>query len=320
MVGQKNPVKLQSSPKNPASSKIPLVLIHDGGGTTFAYHCLGSLQRDVYGIHNPKYESGEEWEGGMREMALCYIELLEDAGIEGPIIIGGWSLGGLLSIEIIHLLSQSASSQKFSIKGLLLIDTIFHVPWKLFTEVSKPELGAMPKLVRLSLDQCAGLLNDWELPLCDPEAIQLAPDATSNNYQRQMKYPGLGSERIYHQPLTGNVHEVSVTDDQMPPFVREYLDSRVDKQSTLPDGGNGNKLPPAVLIRAAGIVPDSAGSDLHVRADLFRDNLLLGWEFSSPDFIKGVIDVDGSHYDMFAFSRVKALTMRFNQALEMLGY
>lgn len=32
---------------------IPVFLIHDGGGTTFAYHCLDPLDRSVYGIFNP---------------------------------------------------------------------------------------------------------------------------------------------------------------------------------------------------------------------------------------------------------------------------
>ncbi|KAK0107120.1 hypothetical protein ONS95_003826 [Cadophora gregata] len=89
---------------------------------------------------------------GRHERDGIMIELREDAGIERPITIGVWWLDGLPSIEIIHLLSQSTSSQNFSIKELLLIDAIFHIPWKSFTEVSKPELGAIPKLVRLALD------------------------------------------------------------------------------------------------------------------------------------------------------------------------
>lgn len=83
-----NPTQIQSAPLN-KPSKTPLVLIHDGGGTVFSYHLLGSLDRDVWAIHNPHFESGEPWAGGMDEMAQHYIQLLKDARISGGIFLGG---------------------------------------------------------------------------------------------------------------------------------------------------------------------------------------------------------------------------------------
>lgn len=87
--GGPNPFKLQSAP---GSQKTPLVLIHDGGGTTFAYFFLGNMKREVWALHNPNYWDSKKWEGGLDEMAKHYIVLIRNAGIRGKIYLGGESI------------------------------------------------------------------------------------------------------------------------------------------------------------------------------------------------------------------------------------
>lgn len=97
----RNPLQVQDPSRSTTGT--PLVLIHDGGGTTFGYFSLGSLKRQVWAIHNPRYASpdagkrdtdadavveGREWRT-MDEMAEEYIGLMRDAGIQGEIILGG---------------------------------------------------------------------------------------------------------------------------------------------------------------------------------------------------------------------------------------
>ncbi len=85
-----NPCMVQSGPKGGRnSSALPLVLIHDGGGTTFGFWVLESLHRDVWAIHNPHFWDGEPWKGGMDEVARHYINLLQKAEISGEILLGG---------------------------------------------------------------------------------------------------------------------------------------------------------------------------------------------------------------------------------------
>ena len=84
----KNPTQIQRASKTQAENP-PLVLIHDGGGTIFGYFALGSLNRDVYAISNPRFDSGARWEGGMDEMARTYIKFLEKADIKQPFVLGG---------------------------------------------------------------------------------------------------------------------------------------------------------------------------------------------------------------------------------------
>ena len=70
----------------------PLVLVHDGGGTTFSYHCLEPIGRPTYGIYNAHFEQGGFWEGGVPAIAAHYIGLLAKILPEGGDIL----LGGML--------------------------------------------------------------------------------------------------------------------------------------------------------------------------------------------------------------------------------
>lgn len=67
-----------------------MILIHDGGGTTFSYHCLKSLHRTVYAIHNPRFYSGRVWAGGITAMAKVYVEMIRSVlPLGGSLILGG---------------------------------------------------------------------------------------------------------------------------------------------------------------------------------------------------------------------------------------
>lgn len=85
-----NPLRLQYRPKTGRFTRAtPLVLIHDAGGTTYSYLRLGSLNRDVWAIQDPYFETAKPWNGGFEEMAERYVQLIESAGIRGPILLGG---------------------------------------------------------------------------------------------------------------------------------------------------------------------------------------------------------------------------------------
>lgn len=103
------------------TSDVPLVLIHDGGGTCFAYYCLNPLGRPTYEIHNPRFQSGESWPGGIPEMAAHYVDLLRRVVPQGKILLGGWSMGGILSLEMSRLL---AGDPTYSVLGIVMVDSV----------------------------------------------------------------------------------------------------------------------------------------------------------------------------------------------------
>ncbi|KAM5473086.1 hypothetical protein MauCBS54593_002800 [Microsporum audouinii] len=72
-------------------SAAPLVLIHDGGGTSVNYYYLHSLDRAVYAIQNPSFYSGKAWEDGIPEMGETYAQFIRSHIASGPILLGGES-------------------------------------------------------------------------------------------------------------------------------------------------------------------------------------------------------------------------------------
>lgn len=82
--------EVQDAPSSAAS--IPLVLIHDGGGTVFNYWTLGPLHRQMFAISDPAFESGAEWkgwEGGLKQMAELYCSQIRREIGKGKILLGG---------------------------------------------------------------------------------------------------------------------------------------------------------------------------------------------------------------------------------------
>jgi len=81
-----NPLVIQ---KHTDALSAPLILIHDGGGTVFNYFFLGNLGRHVYGIFNPRFETGEQWHNGIPEIAGHYLQTISACFGGRDVILGG---------------------------------------------------------------------------------------------------------------------------------------------------------------------------------------------------------------------------------------
>ncbi|KAG6872570.1 hypothetical protein C0995_008721 [Termitomyces sp. Mi166 len=107
-----NPVPIQSS----NSERLPLFLIHDGSGLVNYYKRLFSLDRQIWAIHNPNFATSQPW-NSISQMARTYAKLIADLST-GPVIVGGWSFGGVAAYEVArHLELLGRTTQ-----GILLID------------------------------------------------------------------------------------------------------------------------------------------------------------------------------------------------------
>lgn len=81
----------------------PLFLMHPTGGNVLcyasvAYH-LGENQ-PVYGLQAQGLEGEEEPLDSIEKMASVYLRVLRDHQPQGPYLLGGWSSGGLVAIEV----------------------------------------------------------------------------------------------------------------------------------------------------------------------------------------------------------------------------
>ena len=124
------------------SNRVPLILIHDGSGLTTYYNRLSSLDRAVWVINNPHFETADPWDS-ITKMAGYYadrVRCLEQPSVilggecvyGHPILmlnfgIEGWSLGGIVAYEMCHQLR----ARGVDVRGVLLIDApdpFAHVP------------------------------------------------------------------------------------------------------------------------------------------------------------------------------------------------
>ncbi len=81
----KNILSLQTSSK----VKTPLFLVHDGSGLSNCYSRIGTLDRSLFGISNPKLLSGGCWVGGLPEIAGHYQSQVTPMVTDAGCILGG---------------------------------------------------------------------------------------------------------------------------------------------------------------------------------------------------------------------------------------
>ncbi|KAG8676198.1 hypothetical protein FPOAC2_02289 [Fusarium poae] len=246
-----------------AGQAVPVFLIHDGGGTTFSYHCLEPLNRPVYGIYNPNFHSGEPFDGELKDMAKLYTHWIIET-VEKPdfprrynsdgkiqILLGGWSLGGHLSLEIAKQLNPEDT--EIRVIGILMVDTIY--PHKY----------------------------------------------SSNNRKR----PGEGSEE-------GRNKNQILADLAM-------ADARRMLQSWDPpvwDEDSIGERPRVSLLRAKEALPVKDGEkDL---VDMSREERNLGWDLYDKNLFSEVVDIDGHHFEVFAFKFIEDISEKMKDSLNSL--
>ncbi|ETW82343.1 polyketide synthase variant A [Heterobasidion irregulare TC 32-1] len=116
------PIHVQRAP---TAGCAPLFLIHDGSGLVYYIRSLSPLGRDVWGIHNPHFITGQRLDS-VEAMAAEYAQYAEETTTD-PLILGGWSFGGVVAFE----LARQLLTKGVPVKGVVLIDApcpLDHVP------------------------------------------------------------------------------------------------------------------------------------------------------------------------------------------------
>lgn len=106
----------------PNGNRRPFFLIHPAGGHVFPYvhlaNCLG-IDQPCYGLQARGLEEGREPHKRIEEMAAYYIDAIQSVQTEGPYLIGGWSMGGIVAFEM----AQQLRAQGQRVALLALLDT-----------------------------------------------------------------------------------------------------------------------------------------------------------------------------------------------------
>ncbi len=99
----------------------PLVLVHPVGGNVLCYTALSRAlgSRRVVGLQARGLEQGQAPLGSIEDMAREYLSALRERGISGPLMLGGWSLGGVVAYEMARQLEADGHAPT----GVVMIDS-----------------------------------------------------------------------------------------------------------------------------------------------------------------------------------------------------
>ncbi len=108
---------------NAGGERPPLVCFHPVGGNVLCYQGLGeALGRDqpLYMVQSYGLEEGQPLLPTVEEMTAAYLEALRGTLPEGPIVLAGWSFGGLLAYEAACQLRRTG----MPVAAVLLFDAV----------------------------------------------------------------------------------------------------------------------------------------------------------------------------------------------------
>ncbi|MGK3964938.1 amino acid adenylation domain-containing protein [Sorangium sp. So ce118] len=98
-------------PLHAGGARAPLFFVHPVGGNVLCYADLARAvgqDRPFYGIQSFGLETPPRALGSVGEMAEAYCEELRRVQPEGPYLLGGWSMGGVVAFEMARVLERSA--------------------------------------------------------------------------------------------------------------------------------------------------------------------------------------------------------------------
>ncbi len=110
------------SPLHPQGGLPPIFLVHPPGGIVLCYRELADQvdpDRPLFGIRSRGLHGSEQMPTTVEEMAAEYVQATRTVWHDGPLVLGGWSLGGIIAYEMAQQLSDSGDD----VQAILLLDT-----------------------------------------------------------------------------------------------------------------------------------------------------------------------------------------------------
>nr|WP_253900126.1 non-ribosomal peptide synthetase [Corallococcus carmarthensis] len=151
----------------------PLFLVHPGGGNVLAYPELARLlgpHQPVFGLQARGLQAGHAVVETVEEMATLYLSAIRAEQPEGPYLLAGWSLGGVIAFEM----ARQLRAQGQAVGLLALVDAF--VPG-----VQLPPGEAQAKdpdgSVRVSFARSVAQAFSLPLPMADEALERMDDDA-----------------------------------------------------------------------------------------------------------------------------------------------
>lgn len=98
----------------------PLFLVHPLSGSAMCYNPLSrALKYPLYGLQSASLETDVLPKNNVEEIASTYLEAFLSVYRDGPILLGGWSFGGVVAFEM----ARQLESLGYVVSGILLFDS-----------------------------------------------------------------------------------------------------------------------------------------------------------------------------------------------------
>ncbi|HWS85825.1 MAG TPA: alpha/beta fold hydrolase, partial [Pyrinomonadaceae bacterium] len=165
--------------------RTPLYCVHPSGGNVLGYAELARFlgeDQPVYAFQSRGLDRGQAAHTTIKEMAAFYVERLRAARPEGPYLLGGWSMGGVVAFEMAQRLRQRGQE----VALLALIDVPPPPPAGAAGALARPFKKAWDKVGGMSLQDSLALIKSFgedlglpfdKLGIRTAELEKLSPEA-----------------------------------------------------------------------------------------------------------------------------------------------
>ena len=174
---------------NPRTATQKLFFFPDGSGSATSYVSIPPIQsRDlcVYGMNCPFMKDPASYTIGIPAVSRIYIQELLRRQSEGPYLLGGWSAGGVVALEVMRQLqamNKAIPGKNYRVERLILLDapcpiSLEPLPSRLhifFNEIGLLGTGKPSETPAWLLPHFQSSIN--ALTAYQPEILPIDPDA-----------------------------------------------------------------------------------------------------------------------------------------------
>jgi len=162
--------------------KRPFFCVHPVGGTVLGYVELCRAlapEQPVYGLQSRGLEGEPEPCDSVQEMAALYLEAIRTVQPRGPYLLGGWSMGGSIALEMARQLQQRGEQ----VEVLALIDSYDLAPAVARLPPEQRETSGLGALFYKEL-----ALEEAAVPGAGPQPLQALQRVLEKNLRAAWAY------------------------------------------------------------------------------------------------------------------------------------
>ncbi|MCA1566084.1 MAG: amino acid adenylation domain-containing protein [Acidobacteria bacterium] len=148
--------------------KPPFFCVHPAGGGVLCYAALArhlGQDQPFYGLQAQPPEAGQPPHTRIEEMAAAYVEAITTLQPEGPYLLGGWSMGGVVAFEM----ARQLEAQGRTVALLALLDTRVPHPGGYDEADELSLIASFAQDLGLPLDGMT--ISEERLQQCSPEEL-----------------------------------------------------------------------------------------------------------------------------------------------------